>query len=62
MTADSLLQLKKMVRRLKVLDAMLLTDGDEIPEEISIEVHDMKSEVIRDMEALLSRIERKELK
>jgi len=58
MTAKNLLRMKKLIRRIKMIEAMQIPDDDEIPSEVIYEASEMKFELINELESILNQEER----
>ncbi|EHR5466263.1 hypothetical protein P3719_23795 [Vibrio parahaemolyticus] len=55
----SILQMKKVVRRLKMIETLQIADsGDEIPEEVLTEISEMRLELLNNLQSILDKEER----
>ncbi|EJC6761484.1 TPA: hypothetical protein ACMDO2_004553 [Vibrio parahaemolyticus] len=55
----SILQMKKVVRRLKMIETLQIADsGDEIPEEVLTEISEMRLELLNKLQSILDKEER----
>lgn len=55
----SILQMKKVVRRLKMIEILQIADsGDEIPEEVLTEISEMRLELLNNLQSILDKEER----
>ncbi|ENP8439043.1 hypothetical protein ACEI31_004699 [Vibrio parahaemolyticus] len=55
----SILQMKKVVRRLKMIETLQIADsGDEIPEEVLTEISEMRLELLSNLQSILDKEER----
>ncbi len=55
----SILQMKKIVRRLKMIETLQIADsGDEIPEEVLTEISEMRLELLNNLQSILDKEER----
>ena len=52
---NRILTMKKVVRRLKMIETLQMSDGDEIPAEVLHEVSEMRFELLNELEALLDK-------
>ncbi len=52
---NRILTMKKVVRRLKMIETLQMSDGDEIPAEVLHEVSEMRFELLTELDALLDK-------
>ena len=52
---NRILTMKKVVRRLKMIETLQMSDGDEIPAEVLHEVSEMRFELLNELDALLDK-------